>query len=99
MNKVIYFNELFTIYKKLLTNKESEYFSLYYEENLSMSEIAQLKKVSRSVVGKKIKTVENKLINYENILGKYKIEDALRKLLNEVSPEIKTKIIAILEEE
>ena len=50
MNKVLYFNTLFTIYAELLTKKEQNIFSLYYEENLSLSEIAENLKISRSAV-------------------------------------------------
>lgn len=68
MDKFLYFNELYCIYKDLLTEKECEIFSLYYEENNSMGEIAELKKISRSAVGNTIKIVENKLEKYEKIL-------------------------------
>ena len=57
MDKVVYFNNLFTIYKELLTLKEQEIFSLYYEENLSMGEIALNKDISRSAVGSTVKIV------------------------------------------
>ena len=57
MNKVLYYNELFSYYKELLTKKEQEVFSLYYEENLSMGEIALLKNISRSAVGFMLKKV------------------------------------------
>ena len=68
MDKVVYFNNLFTIYKELLTLKEQEIFSLYYEENLSMGEIALNKDISRSAVGSTVKIVEKKLEKYESIL-------------------------------
>lgn len=68
MDKLVYFNNLFTIYKELLTLKEQEIFSLYYEENLSMGEIALNKDISRSAVGSTVKIVEKKLEKYESIL-------------------------------
>ena len=78
MNKVLYYNELFSYYKELLTKKEQEVFSLYYEENLTMGEISQNLNISRSAVGFKIKRVEKKLDYYEKIINKGKI---LKKIL------------------
>ena len=78
MNKVLYYNELFSYYKELLTKKEQEVFSLYYEENLSMGEIALLKNISRSAVGFMIKKVTEKLDNYEKILKKNEIFHKIR---------------------
>ena len=72
MNKVLYYNELFSYYKELLTKKEQEVFSLYYEENLSMGEIAQIKNISRSAIGFKIKNVEEKEL-WKNIKKKRNI--------------------------
>ena len=81
MNKVIYYNELFSYYKELLTLKEQEVFSLYYEENLSMGEIALIKNISRSAVGFKIKKVEKKLDDYEKIIKKREIFNKLQKII------------------
>lgn len=72
MDKFLYYNNLFSIYQNLLTPKERIIFSLYYEENLSMGEIADIKGISRSAVGKTIKIVTTKLDNYEETLGIYK---------------------------
>lgn len=80
MNKTIYYNNLYSIYKELLTAKESEIFSLYYEENLSMGEIATNKNITRSAVGNTIKIVENKLTDFENKLHIDKRNQMLEKL-------------------
>ncbi len=72
MDKFLYYNNLFSLYQNLLTPKERIIFSLYYEENLSMGEIADIKGISRSAVGKTIKIVTTKLDNYEETLGIYK---------------------------
>ena len=83
MDKVLYYNELFSCYGELLTKKEQELFSLYYEENLSMGEIAELKKVSRSGVGARIKRIEKKLEYYESVIHKYKIKQELKAFIQE----------------
>ena len=40
MKDFVYYGELYNIYGFLLTDKQQEIFSLYYEENLSLSEIS-----------------------------------------------------------
>ena len=79
MEKFVYYSEAFNIYKFLLTEKQKDLFSLYYEENLSLSEIAELKKVSKSYVGKIISNVEKKLDYYESNLGHLKLIKELKK--------------------
>ena len=68
MEKFIYYNNLYLIYKNLLSENNQDVFNLYYGENLSMQEIADLKNVSKSRIGSIIKNVEKKLDNYESIL-------------------------------
>lgn len=80
MDKFLYYNNLFSLYQKLLTPKERLIFSLYYEENLSMGEIADIKGISRSAVGKTIKIVTTKLDNYEENLGIYKQREKIIKI-------------------
>ncbi len=99
MNKVLYYNELFSYYKELLTKKEQEVFSLYYEENLSMGEIASIKNISRSAIGFKIKNVEEKLDNYEKILKKREIYHKLQKTISKIDDNlIKLELEKIIEE-
>lgn len=82
MEKFLYYNELYLIYKDLINDNNSEIFNLYYGENLSMQEIADIKEISKSRVGLVIKNVEKKLDNYENILNIYKKNNELKELLN-----------------
>ena len=58
MEKFLYYNELYLIYKDLINDKTSEIFDLYYGENLSMQEIADMKNISRSREGSVIKNVK-----------------------------------------
>lgn len=71
MKDFVYYGELYNIYRFLLTQKQQEIFSLYYEENLSLSEIAEYKKVSKSYVGKLISDTKKKLAYYEENLHHY----------------------------
>ena len=98
MNKVLYYNQLFSYYKELLTVKEQEIFSLYYEENLSMGEIAEIKNISRSAVGYKIKKVEEKLDNYEKILKKNEIVKKIQNIYSKMDDNlIKLELEKIIE--
>ena len=93
MNKVLLYNELFSHYQKLLTLNEQDLFSLYYEENYTMDEIAKIKNITRSAVGKEIKKVENKLLKYE----KNQITKELLNLINKpITENIKKDIEKII---
>ena len=72
---------LFDIYGDLLTVKEKEYFSLYYEENLTLQEIADNFKVSKSYIGNMIKKIEIKLNDLESKLHILEKRNNLEKLL------------------
>lgn len=78
MNEFVYYGELFNIYAFLLTEKQKEIFSLYYEENLSLSEIAEYKKVSKSYIGKIVSSVKEKLYYYESNLKHYELLNILK---------------------
>ncbi len=73
MENFIYYSELYNIYKCLFTEKQRNIFELYYNENLSLSEISELKNVSKSYVGKVIKDGQIKLDYYEENIGYYKL--------------------------
>lgn len=79
MKEFVYYSELFNIYSFLLTDKQKDIFSLYYEENLSLSEIAEYKKVSKSYVGKIIENVKSKLDFYESNLKHYELLQKIKK--------------------
>ena len=81
MEEFVYYNDLFDIYGELLTDKEQEAFRDYYQEDLSLSEIADNKNISRSAVQKMVKTVLEKLNYYEEKLHVLQSNKKLRKLL------------------
>ena len=81
--KYIYYNNLYDIYGELLTDKEKQVFEDYYHEDLSLSEIADNKSISKSAVGKMIKTILEKLENLEDKLHIYKTNQELDSLLKE----------------
>ena len=97
MDKFLYYNDLFNIYKELLTEKEQAIFSDYYEENLSMGEIAENLSITRSAVGSTIKTVEQKLEKYESCLQSRSKNKKLQAVIEEIKDkEIKGKLEELL---
>lgn len=97
MEKYIYYGSLYSIYKDLLTKNNQNIFSLYYEENLTLQEIADNLGVSKSYAGNVIKKCEKKLDSLENTLKVYEMKNALNDILNENDIEkIKNKIKRII---
>lgn len=93
MEENIYITQLFDYYGSLLTDKQREYFTDYYIENLSLSEIADNYSVSRNAVFKQIKEAESKLRFYEDNLNLLKNSIEISKLLENIEDKkLKEKI-------
>ena len=60
---------LFDLYGALLTKKQGAALRLFYEEDLSLSEIAQEFDISRQAVNDLLRRSESLLESYENGLG------------------------------
>ncbi|MBQ6687532.1 MAG: HTH domain-containing protein [Bacilli bacterium] len=98
MEKFVKYNKLFDCYSNLLTEKEKECFRDYYEEDLSLQEIAENNNVSRSAIHKTVKNVEDKLDYYEDVLKLNAIIDKLKEIEAENEIQIiKQKVNEILE--
>lgn len=97
MDKREYYIELYEEYKKLLTEKQQEYFENYYFEDLSLNEIADNSKVSKSLVSKTINQVVNKLEEYESILNLNSKNKVLKEIVKETKDiKLKSKLEEIL---
>ena len=81
MEEFVYYDLLFDIYEQLLNDKSREFFKLYYEENLTLQEIADNYHVSKSYVGSVIKKTEKKLETLEANLHIYENRSKLTELL------------------
>lgn len=79
MDETIYYTKLFDIYFKLLTDKQCDYFRLYYFENLSIDEISELEKISKAAVSKQINTAKKYLEDFENKLNILKRRELIEK--------------------
>lgn len=63
------YHQLYDLYGSLLTDKQRAYFSYYYLDDYSLSEIAKIMDVSRNAVHEQLKTVVGFLEYYEEKLG------------------------------
>ena len=68
MDKNVKVSILWQIYGKLLTDKQYEIINDYYNNDLSLSEIAENNNITRQAVRDVIKKGENKLFEYEEKL-------------------------------
>lgn len=71
MNKLTRLTILYDYYGELFNDHQRSLFEDYYFHNLSLGEISENNKISRSAVHKVIKLVEDKLEEYETILKLY----------------------------
>lgn len=69
MDKSIKISMLLEIYGKLLTERQADIVDLYYNQNLSLSEIADDSDVSRQAIRKSLLEAEKNLFEYEKKLG------------------------------
>lgn len=98
MEEIVIYTKLFDCYGELLTEKERETFQEYYFENLSMQEIADNNRVTKSAVHKTLQSAIEKLDLYEKKLKINKKNDILNSTLESNSiEEIKNKIKEVIE--
>lgn len=69
LEKLVEIGLLFEQYKRLLTDKQQEIVSLYYNEDYSLGEISENLNVSRQGVYDTLKRSEKILRDYEDKLG------------------------------
>ena len=77
MEKSIEVSMLLELYGKLLTNTQADTVDLYYNQNLSLGEIAEELNITRQGVRKNLVYAEKKLFDFEEKLGflKQKLEN------------------------
>ena len=89
MEKKVEISMLCQIYGKLLTEKQFDYINDYYNNDLSLSEIAENYGITRQAARDNIKKGENKLFEYEEKLQIMKTtlntEKKIVKILSQIS--------------
>ena len=78
-----YYIKLFDLYKNLFTEHNKLIFSYYFEEDLSLAEIADIESISRSAVSKIINSTVKKLDKLEANLKFYSERQKIIKMLND----------------
>lgn len=79
LNKTVLFGDLFELYGKLLPISQQVVGNLYFNEDLTLSEIAENLKISRQAVYDSLKKMEAKLLDIENKVGALKTIKELKK--------------------
>lgn len=102
LEKNIRVNSLFDKYESLLSKTQQKMISLYYRDDLSLGEIAELEGVSRNAVYDSVKKGINLLEEYESklhLLEKNReIDELLDQLLDkDLSEEVRELIIQMKE--
>ena len=105
MEKNVEISMLCQIYGKLLTEKQYEFINDYYNNDLSLSEIAENENITRQAVRDIIKKGEKKLFEYEKKLEFMKrmskqenvIENVLKEIAKIDSKDTDKQISKILE--
>lgn len=69
LEKIVQKGELLDIYGKLLTKRQRECLELYYDENLTLAEIAEHFNISRQAVHDAMRHGEEQLYTYEKELN------------------------------
>ena len=84
MDKNIKVSMLLEMYGKLLTDKQVDVIDLYYNQNLSLSEIAEELNITRQGVRKSLVDGEKKLIDIEEKLGFMAQKERREKIIDEI---------------
>lgn len=93
-----YIENLYEVYKELLTDREREYFENYYFEDNNLQEIADNNEVSKSYVGKYINLIIAKLKNYEDATKLYEKTSKIKSIIKYMEDtETRIKIEEILD--
>lgn len=92
IEKNIEISMLLEIYGNLLTQKQFTLLNDYYNNDLSLAEIAENNSVSRNAVHGQIRIVEEKLEFYEKTLELYQKGIKIKELIQDIDTDIKSKI-------
>ena len=89
-------NNLLDLYKDLLTDKQIEIMEMYFQYDLSLSEIAEDSATTRSAVYDLIKRTSKILENYESKLHLLEKREKIQEVIKDLDENIKNKIEELL---
>lgn len=97
IKKTVEVNRLLDIYGRLLTKQQYEIMTDYYDLDLSLSEISENRKISRTAVSDALKTATKKLQNFEEKVGICRVFDknnagSAGKIIEKLEEDIKNGI-------
>ena len=75
---------LLATYGNLLTDKQKEMMTLYYDGDLSLGEIAEQFEITRQAARDSIKRGEDSLVQYEQKLGFVSRSDKINRFVNQL---------------
>lgn len=84
MAKNLEITVLFDIYGDMLTQKQRDFISYYYDDDLSLAEIAENEGITRQGVRDAIKRAEAQLLEFESHLGLQRRFNEMKKGLDEI---------------
>ena len=88
MEKNVKISMLNEIYGKLLTQKQNEILDDYYNQDLSLSEIAENNQITRQAVRDILKKAEKKLDEYEQKLRLMRKEEEQKREIQKILAEL-----------
>lgn len=96
LEKTIRYNDLLHIYGSLLSETQKEIATSYFEYDLSLSEIAEEKNISRAAVEDAIKKSMSKLDQLEDALHILKNNKDIEEIIKDLDNETKDRIEKVL---
>lgn len=94
MAKNLDFVLLLDCYGELLTERQREIAELYYNEDFSLSEIAQMQKITRQAVSDSLRHSEQMLMQTEQKLGMAERVRHMRNCLEQIQDACRTENIS-----
>lgn len=88
MEKRFEISLLFDFYGELLTVKQKDIMDMYFNNDLSLSEIAEINNTSRQAIHDTIKTCEKVLVVYEGKLKLLSKDNKLKEISNKIILEL-----------